>query len=82
MEAVIWDEVDALAPICPTGSVVRILGRYSVDERYGAAVTVKRMRVAAEHEYDLADLTEAPRGPTRRWRPTSTRWSRRSSGRT
>jgi 3'-5' exoribonuclease len=63
VEAVIWDEVEALAPVCPAGSVVRVLGRYSVDERYGAAVTVKRMRVAAEHEYELSDLTEAPPVP-------------------
>jgi 3'-5' exoribonuclease len=63
VEAVIWDEVDAMAPICPAGSVVRILGRYSVDERYGAAVTVKRMRAAAEHEYELGQLTEAPPVP-------------------
>ena len=60
VEAVIWDEVEALAPVCPAGSVVRILGRYSVDERYGAAVTVKRMRAAGAHEYELGDLTEAP----------------------
>jgi 3'-5' exoribonuclease len=63
VEAVVWDEVDALAPVCPTGSVVRILGRYSVDERYGAAITVKRMRAAAEHEYELGQLTEAPPVP-------------------
>jgi 3'-5' exoribonuclease len=63
VEAVIWDEVESLAPICPAGAVVRILGRYSVDERYGAAVTVKRMRAAAEHEYELRDLTEAPPVP-------------------
>jgi 3'-5' exoribonuclease len=63
VEAVIWDEVEALAPICPAGSIVRVLGRYTVDERYGAAVTVKRMRVAAEHEYELGDLTEAPPVP-------------------
>jgi 3'-5' exoribonuclease len=63
VEAVIWEEVEALAPLCPAGSVVRVLGRYSVDERYGAAVTVKRMRVAAEHEYELSDLTEAPPVP-------------------
>jgi len=63
VEAVIWDEVDELAPLCPTGSVVRVLGRYSVDERYGAAVTVSRLRAAAEDEYDLADLTEAPPVP-------------------
>jgi 3'-5' exoribonuclease len=63
VEAVIWDEVDALAPICATGSVIRILGRFSVDERYGAAITVRRMRAAAEDEYDLRDLTEAPPVP-------------------
>jgi 3'-5' exoribonuclease len=63
VEAVIWDEVEALAPICPAGSIVRVLGRYSVDERYGAAVTVKRMRAAAEHEYELSNLTEAPPVP-------------------
>ena len=63
VEAVIWDEVEALAPLCPAGSVVRVLGRYSVDERYGAAVTVKRMRAAGEHEYELSDLTEAPPVP-------------------
>ena len=63
VEAVIWDEVDACAPICPTGSVIRILGRFSVDERYGPGLTVKRMRAAAEHEYDIGDLTEAPPVP-------------------
>jgi 3'-5' exoribonuclease len=63
VEAVIWDEVDALAPICPTGSVVRVLARYSIDERYGAGLTVKRMRAATEDEYELAELTEAPARP-------------------
>jgi 3'-5' exoribonuclease len=63
VEAVIWDEVEALAPVCPSGSVVRILGRFAVDERYGPGLTVKRMRAAAEHEYDLGDLTEAPPVP-------------------
>ena len=39
VEAVIWDEVEALAPICPTGSVVRILGRAValVDREIGRA---------------------------------------------
>jgi 3'-5' exoribonuclease len=60
VEAVIWDEIEALAPVCPAGSIVRVLGRYSVDERYGAAVTVKRMRAAAEHEYELDHLVETP----------------------
>jgi 3'-5' exoribonuclease len=63
IEAVIWDGVDELAPMCCSGAVVRVLGRYSVDERYGAAVTVRRLRAAAEGEYDLADLTEGPPVP-------------------
>jgi 3'-5' exoribonuclease len=58
MEAVVWEEVEELCPICPTGAIVRVLGRYSVDERYGAGLTVRRMRAAVEGEYDLADLME------------------------
>jgi 3'-5' exoribonuclease len=58
VEAVVWDGVEELAPVCGSGSIVRVLGRYSVDERYGAALTVRRMRAAAEGEYDLAELTE------------------------
>jgi 3'-5' exoribonuclease len=58
MEAVIWDDVERLAPICPSGAIVRVLGQFCVDERYGGALTIKRMRAAMEGEYDLADLTE------------------------
>jgi 3'-5' exoribonuclease len=58
VEAVVWDGVDELAPVCPSGAVVRVLGGFSVDERYGAALTIRRMRAAHEGEYDLADLTE------------------------
>jgi 3'-5' exoribonuclease len=63
VEAVVWDDVRDLAPLCPSGTVVRVLGRYTVDERYGATLTVKRLRAAAEGEYELADLTEAPPVP-------------------
>jgi 3'-5' exoribonuclease len=58
MEAVVWEDVEELAPVCPTGAIVRVLGRYSVDERYGAGLTVRRLRAAVEGEYDLADLME------------------------
>ncbi|MEA2407176.1 MAG: 3-5 exoribonuclease [Thermoleophilaceae bacterium] len=63
VEAVVWDGVEEIAGVCPTGAVVRILGRYSVDERYGAAITIRKLRAAADHEYDLNDLTEAPPVP-------------------
>jgi 3'-5' exoribonuclease len=60
VEAVIWDAIDEFAPLCPTGAIVRVLARYSVDERYGASLTVKRMRLAADDEVQLSDLEEAP----------------------
>jgi 3'-5' exoribonuclease len=57
-EAVVWDDVDKLCPICPTGAIVRVLGGYSVDERYGGGLTIRRMRAAVEGEYNVADLME------------------------
>ena len=60
VDAVVWDGVDELAPLCGCGSVVRVLGHYAVDERYGGALTVRRLRAAVDGEYDLADLTEGP----------------------
>ena len=65
VEGVVWDDVEALAAVCDAGSVVRVRGRYSVDERYGGAITVRRMRKAVEGEYQLADLTESPPIPYR-----------------
>jgi len=58
VEAVLWDSVDDLAPHCPSGSVIRVLGRYTRDERYGATLTLRRLRPAREDEYDLAELEE------------------------
>ncbi len=63
LEAVVWDGVEELAPCCPSGSVVRVRGHYTVDERYGATLTVARLREAREEEYDLADLLEGPPVP-------------------
>ena len=65
VEAVVWDGVDELDGLCEGGSVVRVLGRYSVDERYGRGITIRRMRAAQEGEYELVDLAEAPPIPYR-----------------
>jgi 3'-5' exoribonuclease len=62
---VVWDGVDELDGLCEGGSVVRVLGRYSVDERYGRGITIRRMRAAQEGEYELVDLAEAPPIPYR-----------------
>ena len=63
VEAVMWDDVEEAEPVCGAGAVIRVSGRYAVDARYGAGITVRALRAAAEGEYDLADLAEAPPVP-------------------
>jgi DNA polymerase III alpha subunit len=36
VEGVVWDDVEAIDPICTGGAIVRVLGRFCIDERYGA----------------------------------------------
>jgi 3'-5' exoribonuclease len=63
VEGVVWDAVDDLCSVLATGAIVRVAGRFSVDERYGACITVRTARPASEHEYDLAELIEGPPVP-------------------
>jgi 3'-5' exoribonuclease len=58
LEAVVWDGVDDCLECTRTGEVVRVAGPYSVDQRYGATLTVRAVRAAAPEEYDAGDLRE------------------------
>ena len=60
VEGVVWDGVEECLECSKTGAVVRVTGPYSLDPRYGATLTVRSVRTAAEHEYDPRDLREAP----------------------
>jgi 3'-5' exoribonuclease len=63
VEGVVWDGVEQLDGRCESGSVVRVVGTYTIDERYGAAITIRNVLSAAEGEYDLTDLAEGPPVP-------------------
>src|SRR5215212_9151604 len=52
VEGVVWDDVDSCHDCVAPGKVVRVEGRFSVDSRYGGAITVRTVREAAPHEYD------------------------------
>ena len=83
VEAVVWDGVDELDQLCDGGAIVRVLGRYSVDERYGRGITIRRMRAAAGGRVRAGRPRRGaadPLQPDGR-RPRS-RWWRRSSART
>jgi 3'-5' exoribonuclease len=63
VEAVCWDCGDELWQAAAPGSVVRAAGGFSVHPQFGATLTVRALRRAAEDEYDPQDLVEAPPTP-------------------
>jgi 3'-5' exoribonuclease len=60
IEAVVWDGVTEACEVSAPGAVVLVTGTHSVDQRYGPCITARRIREAAPHEYDPADLMEGP----------------------
>ncbi|MEA2441864.1 MAG: 3-5 exoribonuclease [Thermoleophilaceae bacterium] len=60
VEGVVWDGVDEAAAVAVPGAVVVVLGRYSVDERYGSCITVRSLRTAVPGTFEPADLMDAP----------------------
>ena len=63
--AVVKEHVPDLAPLCEAGAPVAVEGRYAVHPRYGPELTLRSLRRAEAHEYDLADLVDGPARPVR-----------------
>ena len=63
LEAVVWEGVEGIEPECAPGTIVRVGGRYEVDARYGAALSVRSLRTAEPDEYDRRDLLDGPPRP-------------------
>jgi 3'-5' exoribonuclease len=63
LEAVVWEEVSDAVSACSAGAVVRVLGAFARDPRYGASLTVRSVRTASEDEYDPRDLMDGPPHP-------------------
>ncbi len=66
VEAVAWEDVDALFEVSAPGSVVVVEGPFSVHPQYGAKITIRTLRTAADGEYDPADLMESSPVPVER----------------
>jgi 3'-5' exoribonuclease len=60
VEAVLWERVDELYEHCGPGAVVRVVGNFCVEPRYGSSLTVRALRPAEASEYDAAELEEGP----------------------
>jgi 3'-5' exoribonuclease len=59
VEAVAWDDVDAIVAVAELGAVVRIFGSFSDDARYGRSITLRRIRLADHGEFDPAQIYES-----------------------
>jgi 3'-5' exoribonuclease len=59
VEAVCWECGDDLLDATAVGTVVRAAGGYSVHPQYGATLTVRALRRAADDEYDPVDLIDS-----------------------
>ena len=60
LSAVCWEADSSIQEIAQPGAVVHVTGRYELHERWGAQLTVQGLAIAAEADYTLADLVEAP----------------------
>jgi 3'-5' exoribonuclease len=60
VEAVVWDGVEAACEAAAMGSVVVATGTYGIDSKYGACLTIRSLRPAADGEYEPADLHDGP----------------------
>ena len=60
VEAIAWDGVDACFECSAPGGVVFIEGSFSIHPRYGAKITVKRIREAVPDEYSSDELADGP----------------------
>jgi 3'-5' exoribonuclease len=60
VEAVAWDDVEAIAAEASPGTALRVAGRFSCDQRYGSCITLRRARAALPEEFDPDQLMEGP----------------------
>jgi 3'-5' exoribonuclease len=60
VQAMVWEGVGDVSGCCEAGACVRVHGRYGVHQRYGAQLSVRMLRAAEPHEYELADLLDGP----------------------
>jgi 3'-5' exoribonuclease len=58
--AILWDEVETAREVCRAGSVIYVVGRYSVHQKYGPQLAIQTVRAAEPHEYSSEELEDGP----------------------
>jgi 3'-5' exoribonuclease len=60
VDGVCWECTDELWSGAAPGTVVRVMGAYSVHAQYGKSLTVRALRPAEPGEYEVLDLMDGP----------------------
>ncbi len=58
--AVVFDNVDDARETCRAGEIVHVVGRFTVDDRFGSRLLVEAVRGAHDGEYAREDLIDGP----------------------
>jgi 3'-5' exoribonuclease len=58
--ALVRDDVAQAEELCRAGSPVHVVGRFEIDQRWGAQIAIAQLRVPLQDSYDLADLHDGP----------------------
>jgi 3'-5' exoribonuclease len=63
VEAVAWEDAEALYAVAAPGAAVHVAGHLETSERWGSKIKLTGVRPAAEDEYDATDLAPASEAP-------------------
>jgi len=66
VEAVAWEEAEALYTIAGPGSCVFVAGCFETSDRWGSKIKLTALRAAADHEYEDVDLATGSEVPLER----------------
>jgi 3'-5' exoribonuclease len=58
--AIVREDVAQAEELCSAGSPVHVVGRYELDQRWGAQIEIQALRAPREGAYDAADLHVGP----------------------
>jgi len=61
-----WDEIEVRFAAAVPGTIVRVLGRYECSSQWGSSLIVEAIALAADGDYDPADLLESSPVPVER----------------
>jgi 3'-5' exoribonuclease len=60
VRAISWDDVEGRRALCAAGAILWVNGDFKADQRWGATLTIREMRVAEPGEYEVDDLVGMP----------------------